>query len=155
LQLPLHFDKEACSLRNQLLQWRFDNFHRVEAREDRMRELCPRSGQIGASLAAVAPNDESLKRLVEFLSRNDAGRRAESPKGVVLQALEQVRSGPKTTTTVGELATVASAISKDLGGEELSPRKVGGILRSLGHIPRRTNTGYSINLADGPSKVNL
>ena len=155
LQLPLHFDMEACSLRNQLLQWRFDNFHRVEAREEGMRDLFPRSVQIGSSLAAVVPNEESLKRLVEFLSRNDAGRRAESPKGIVLQALEQTRALKRSSATVGYLAKVASTISEDLGGEELTARKVGGILRSLGYVPRRTNSGYTVDLANESAQVNV
>jgi hypothetical protein len=148
LQLPLSFEQEACAIRNKLLQWRFDNFHRIEAREKGMRHLVPRSGQIGASLAAVAPTEESRARLIAFLSRNDAGRRENSPKAIVLQALEQTRALGVSTTKVSSVANMATILSKDLGGDELSPRKTGGILRSLGIIPRRTNSGYLIDLSE-------
>jgi hypothetical protein len=145
-QLPLSFGQEACSLRNKLLRWRFDNFHRIEAREEGMRHLFPRSGQIGASLAAVAPSEESRCQLIDFLSRNDAGRRGDSPKSIVLQALEQIRALGLASTKVSSVANIASQLSKDLGGDELTPKKTGGILRSLGHVPRRTKDGYVIDL---------
>jgi hypothetical protein len=151
LQLPLSFEREACALRNKLLRWRFDNFHRTEAREAGMRHLFPRTGQIGASLAAVAPTEESRNGLIAFLSDNDAGRRKESPKAIVLQALHDLRTSGLglTSATVGLVATKATELSKDLGGDEISPKKAGGILRSLGFVPHKTNAGYVIDLPTG------
>jgi hypothetical protein len=147
LQLPLSFEKEALTLRNKLLKWRFDNFHLIDAREGEMRDLFPRSGQIGASLAAVAPTTESRSRLVSFLSRHDAEQREDSPKGIVLQALGKVAERGGSAATVGELAEAANEISRSLGADDLTAKRVGGILRSLGIIPRRTKNGYVVNLS--------
>lgn len=149
LQLPLSFEEQSRALRNKLLRWRFDNFHNIRAREEGMRNIPPRLGQIGASLAAVAPTEESRNRLIDFLSRNDPGRREESPKGLVLQALAQLRANDGATATVGDVAHTANALSHDLGGDELTPKKVGGILRSLGVTPRRTRHGYVVDLPEG------
>jgi hypothetical protein len=144
LQLPLSFENEALTVRNKLLKWRFDNFHLIEAREVEMRTLFPRSGQIGASLAAVAPTAESRSRLVSFLARHDADRREDSPKGIVLQALGKLGERGGSTATVGEVAEAANEISKSLGTDDLTAKRVGGILRSLGIIPRRTKNGYVV-----------
>jgi hypothetical protein len=86
LQLPTSFNNEALDLRNKLLQWRFDNFQGVSAREENLRTISPRAGQIGASLAAVAPNDEWHERLVSFIARSDVSRREDSPKSIVLSS---------------------------------------------------------------------
>jgi len=80
-QLPLTFENEARALRNKLLKWRFEHFHLILAREDEMRKLNPRTGQIGASLAAVAPDEEWREMLVTFLGHSDTDRKVESPKG--------------------------------------------------------------------------
>lgn len=147
LQLPLLFEQEALVLRNKLLLWRFDHFHEVQAQEEGLRSLFPRSGQIGASLAAVAPNEESRKKVVDFLTRYDAGRRGDSDKGLVLQALDQLRAtAGSTSPRVGDVARNASNIAGDLGLDALSPRRVGSILRSIGITPHRTKNGYVIEL---------
>jgi hypothetical protein len=148
LQLPRAFEQEALALRNKLLKWRFDGFRHIHAREDGLRGLSPRSGQIGASLAAVAPTEESRQRLIEFLQRYDTGRREGGDKHLVLQALSQLRSHGNSIATVGDVAKAASGLSEDLGGDELSPKRVGGILRSLGFTPHRTKSGYVINLPE-------
>lgn len=147
LQLPLSFEEESVLLRNKLLHWRFKNFQRIQAREEGMRHLFPRSGQIGASLAAVAPDEESRGKLVDFLARHEAGRRGDSPKGIVLQAVNQLKTSGKTSATVGAVAEAASHLSAELGLDEMTPKRVGGILRSVGINPHRTKTGYAIDLS--------
>jgi hypothetical protein len=148
LQLPLSFEQKALALRNKLLRWRFDSFRQIQAREEGLRGLFPRSGQIGASLAAVAPTEDSRKRLVEFLQHYDTGRREGGDKHIVLQALSQLRSNGNAIATVGDVAQAARGLSNDLGVDELTPKRVGGILRSLGFTPHRTKSGYVIDLPE-------
>jgi len=147
LQLPHTFEREARALRNKLLTWRFGNFFRIQAREDEMRSLSPRTGQIGASLAAVAPSVESRARLVNFLSNYDASRREDGPKGMVLQGLNKLRESGSLGATVGDVAKAVNDISESLGCDWLSAKRVGGILRSLGFTPRRTKEGYVVDLS--------
>lgn len=146
LQLPLTFEEEALKLRNKLLMWRFDNFNRTQANEEGLRELSPRSGQIGASLAAVAPNGEIRKSLMSFLALYDAGRKKDSDKGFVLEELRHLRASSIPTATVGTIADSTNITRKDLGLEPLTPKRVGGILRSLGIIPHRTKSGYVVDV---------
>ena len=148
LQLPLSFEQQALGLRNKLLKWRFDSFRQIQAKEEGLRNLFPRSGQVGASLAAVAPNEESRKRLVEFLQRYDTGRREGSDQHIVRQALSQLRTNGSAIATVGEVARAARELSNDLGVDELTPKRVGGILRSLGFTPHRTKGGYVVDLPE-------
>jgi hypothetical protein len=52
-QMPISFEIEACRQRNKLLQWRFDNWKLVTAKEDCVRDFAPRTAHMSASLAAV------------------------------------------------------------------------------------------------------
>jgi hypothetical protein len=146
LQLPLTFDQEALALRNKLLKWRFDNFDRVTVKEEGLRDLFARSGQIGASLAAVAPDEQWTNKLIGFLRRLDEARDEESPKAMVERALKAMSTGARTSAKVGEVAECVNTERKGLGLELLTDRKVGGILRSLSFAPKRTNQGYVIAL---------
>ncbi|HWY08230.1 MAG TPA: hypothetical protein VNY24_15320 [Candidatus Acidoferrales bacterium] len=156
-QLPLSFEEESIVLRNKLLHWRFKNFQRIRAHEEGLRHLSPRSGQIGASLAAVAPDEETRGKLVDFLARRDADRRGDSPKGIVLQAIARLKTEDffsrdgKASATVGEVAAAARNLCAELGVDEMTPKRVGGIMRSLGITPHKTKHGFTIDL----SKVNV
>jgi hypothetical protein len=149
LQLPFKFEQEALGIRNKLLQFRFDRFHKIQAQEKEMRSLSPRMGQIGASLAAVAPNPEWLNKLVSFLSRLDRDGQEESPKALVEKAIEQLRKGVRKEVKVGEIAQLVNDFAAELGIDEMSAKKVGSILRSLGWASREGTGGwYWVSLAD-------
>jgi hypothetical protein len=145
-QLPVAFEEEAVMLRNKLLRWRFENFYNVHANEEGLRELFPRFGQIGASLVAVAPTEECRGKLVDFLTRYDAARKEGSDKSLVLQALEHLSAEGAKTATVGTIAVTASGFAHDLGQAQLTPKRVGGILRSMGMVPRKTKKGYVVEI---------
>src|SRR5262249_2869164 len=126
--------------------WRFKNFQRIKTLENPMRSLSPRTGQMGASLAAVAPDDETRTELVEYLTRRDAERHGNEPRGIVLQAINQLKAANKTSATVGEVAAIARSISSETGAEEMSARRVGSILHSIHIDSHRTKDGYVIDL---------
>jgi hypothetical protein len=152
LQLPPRFREEALELQNNLLRWRFDNFHQTSPNEAGLRDLFARSGQIGASLAAVAPDDEWRNRLIGFLTQMEEGRREESPKGMVQRAIKAMSSGLRTTAKVSEVAEMVNLERKGLGMECLTDKRVGGVLRSLGIFPKRKSAGYVLLLKpDEPS----
>jgi hypothetical protein len=146
LQLPLSFEQEALTLRNKLLRWRFDNCLRIQAREEEVRCLTPRAGQIGASLCAVAGDEDSRNRLVAFLTTYSNEQRADSPKAVVVQALSQLRAVGFETATVGEVAEETNRIANGMGLEPFTAKRVGGIIRSLGFPSKRTRDGYLVRL---------
>jgi hypothetical protein len=117
-----------------------------------MRQILPRLGQIGASLAAVAPGGDVRDRLVSFLNDYDRSVGEESDETVVAQALRRIKSeqiSEKTTATVGQIAIVACEISKSLGKGELSAKAVGSILRgTFGLKPRRSKGGWNVEIPD-------
>jgi hypothetical protein len=162
LQLPLAFGQEALDLRNKLLKWRFDNFQRVAVSEEGLRDLFARTGQIGASLAAVAPNEQWRRKLIEFLQGLDSGRDEDSPKGMVQRAVAcfflakpplGIPAAVTTSVTLKEITESVNTERQGLGLEVLSAKKVGGILRSLAFISKRTSEGYvvmrPVNVVDG------
>lgn len=151
-QMPAIFEQEALAIRNKLLGWRFQNFHHVTAKEDGLRNLFARTGQIGASLAAVAPDEQWMKKLIAFLQRYDESRNEESPKGQVQRALQRMSSGTRTTARVMEIAESVNTERKELGLDPLTDKKVGGILRSLSLAPKKTRLGFVVAL---PPPVNV
>jgi hypothetical protein len=153
LQLPASFEQQACTLRNKLLQWRFDQFRETKAQEGKMRDLSPRLGQIGASLAAVAPNEDWLDKLVQFLRQAD-GDREDSPKGLVKRAIELMQGDPpRATYTVGNITDQVNALAKQVGVEQMTAKKVGAILTALGYRKRRTASGYEVDLDTEPTSM--
>jgi hypothetical protein len=150
LQLPIEFEQEALALQNKLLQWRFDYFREVKANEDGLREsLSPRTAETGSSLRAIVPNDEWKQKLIRFLRNMDEARNEESEKGAVLRAVKFLVSNGWKSATVAEVTQRANSERGELGLDELTPRKVGGILRSLGHKPKHTKHGNTIPLVPG------
>src|SRR5262249_33767965 len=150
LQLPITFEQEAFVSRDKLLLWRFDRFRGVQAREQELRDLSPRLGQIGASLTAVTPNQEWLDKLVDFLQRLEDDRKNDGPKGLIKRAIQEVCKDQRFAhhrVTVKVVADAVNELIRHSGydAEEITPRKVGGILRSLGIRPKEENSGNTID----------
>lgn len=146
LQLPPSFDEEALVLRNKLLGWRFDNFSHINANEEYVRDLEPRLGQIGASLCAVAGDDETMGRLIEFMTAYSEAGKDDSPKAVVVQALAKMRTAGSLSVRVGDIAREAGETAREMDLEGMTPKRVGMILRSVGFLPKRTKRGFVVVL---------
>jgi hypothetical protein len=145
-QLPPAFEDEARALRNKLLRWRFDNFARIGADESDMRHLEPRLGQIGASLCAVAGDEDIRCRLIGFLTDYSEAGKADSPKAVVVQALVKIRAAGSGSAKVGDIAREAGEMAREMDLDGMTSKRVGMILRSIGFLPKRTKRGFVVAL---------
>jgi hypothetical protein len=146
-QLPSRFYTEAQDLRNKLLRWRFDNFFHIQADESKLLALQPRLTQIGTPLYAVSTDDGFRSRLVTYLEELAEDHAGERPNAMVAEAIRQLVAHEHTwpaTLTVKAVCDKTNEVRTDWQSEaeEFSPRRTGGLVRSLGFETRRSNTGY-------------
>jgi hypothetical protein len=152
-QLPAAFYAEALALRNKLLRWRFENFFRVQADESQLLALEPRLTQIGAPLYSVSADEGFRGRLVQFLGDQAEEHHAERPQAIVAEAIRQLLVNEQrwpATLTVKDVREKANEVGMDweTEAEGFTPKRTGGLVRSLGFETRRTNTGYHFTVTE-------
>lgn len=143
-QLPQSFFKEAETLRNKLLAWRFANWATIEPDESSLLSLEPRLAQIGAPILAVCRDEGFQNRFIEFLTQHAEEQRADRPQALVVEAI-RLMQGRRTDGRfrVKEVADKAQLLAGPLGVEtNFTPKHVGHLIRSLGIETRRTGDGY-------------
>jgi hypothetical protein len=152
--------REAASLQAQLLQFRFENYYRVQPGPVPGDEvLRPRSRDLLRALAAAHSQD--VNRSQQLLRFFDSGQAVpEEPlspeQNAVLLALYSIIHLRKDCASIqtGDLTkTVNFYLEKAGEGLRLRPRKVGSILTSLGFCNRqRTNSGWIVLLNRGDAE---
>jgi hypothetical protein len=146
-QLPPSFYGEAQTLRNKLLQWRFDHFNSVTPDESALLHLEPRLTQIGTPIYSVSTSEQFRQEFVEFLSDYGRAQQTEKPQVVVVEALGGLMADADTKKfTVKEVTEAVNRISLERGGIELTAKAVGGLLRSIGFRPTRTSEGFRLTI---------
>ncbi len=133
--LPPEFWQEARTLRNRLLGWRFDHFHRIRPDDLRLRHLPPRLTEIGSALAAVAPNSDAI---IEYLNRYAADVCRGSARGILQAILAETKTWPVLLET---LRVQLNEALEAAGQEPMGSRAVGPIVRALGYQTARRNSG--------------
>jgi len=144
-QLPPRFFDEAKELRNKLLQWRFDRYHQIEADESKLLHLEPRLTQIGTPIHAVSEDEEFRAEFVKFLEESSAAEREQRPQAIVVESIKRARDSwsKANELTISVVAEHTGHVSEGIGdGNAMSPKKVGGIVRSLGFKTYRCRDGY-------------
>lgn len=166
-QLPEGFWEEACELRNQLLGWRFGNLDTLQVDESPLLHLDPRLAQIGTAIHSVTKDEKFRDEHLRFLSEFGQEDRAERPQSVVVEAIRDLAAEMEdnrntitelkasgdpsaaelsyeacTYLTVKAVTDRANAFIKERGGNQLGPKRVGGIIRSVGFQPQRARDGY-------------
>jgi hypothetical protein len=132
INLPDSFDAEALELRNQLLSWRFKNYKNAHLRaEDIDRSLEPRLNQIASPLLAIIDDPEVRNEIKGFIKEydkqltSDRGMSIESDVAEsLIELIDRGNQGP----TVKEITDTYN-LRQDDAKENLSPRKIGSILR--------------------------
>src|SRR6266568_2541483 len=146
-QLPPAFTSEAVLLRNKLLQWRFDNYQRIQVDESRLLDLEPRLTQIGTPIFSVSNDANFRSRFLEFLGECGVKDRAQRPQALVVEAIQKLAQNNGHLLGIKEVAEEASTLGR-YSGEFLAfnPKRVGALVRSLGFNSRRTNEGYKFEV---------
>lgn len=158
ISLPRTFEEEAQLLRDQLLMFRLRRFSDpAEPPLDLVANLPPRRAQILAPLLRVAVNDETRKRIVEFVLRGGAGEsdsRREAEKRV-LTSLRNLMRDQSAFLSMSAIARQYASDWDDGSGLEVSPRWIGSVLRRLGIQPKKSNGVYVVSAADHPGLQGL
>ena len=155
-QLPEGFWDEALDLRNHLLGWRFGNFDILRIDESPLLHLDARLTQIGITLYSIATDQAFRDEYLKFLSEFGQEDRAERPQSIVVEAIRdltveieenrevysQLNTEPPDYLTVKAVADRANALLQERGGNQMGPKRVGGILRSMGFKSQRARDGY-------------
>lgn len=157
LQMPHEFYREARELRNKLLMWRFKNYDRIRADESKLRHLEPRLSQIGTPIYSVSCDPGFRARLIAFLGEYSAEERSHRPQAAVVEAIRRqvevdavLKQPGWNLLSVKGVAEEAKKVAESWGnGVLLSPKRVGGIIRSLGFTTERERDGYKFVVDEG------
>jgi hypothetical protein len=155
-QLPERFWDEALEIRNQLLGWRFANLDALRVDETPLIHLDPRLTQIGTTLHSITKDELFRAEYLKFLSEFGREDRAERPQSVIVEAIRdlsseleadpelkaQLKIEAPAYLTVKAVTERVNALIQDRGGNQIGPKRVGGIIRSLGFKTRRARDGY-------------
>jgi hypothetical protein len=138
--LPKCFYQETQELRNLLLRWRLDNWNSIVPDESKLLDLEPRHTQIANPLYAVAEGDEDFRaELKAFLGVQSIDAKGEGSHVHIVGALQQFRGQ---RVKVGDVAKIASQISRDAGYEDVSAKHTGSVLRSFGFDIKLSHGAY-------------
>lgn len=150
-------DGIAREFQDKLLSYRVEYLSKVNGSRFDAPQLAFPLRQVARCLGACVPDDPSLQSaLVAALEGRDKHIRVErstSLEAVVIEALLSYMHDPerKGSVHVGEIAKRANEIQNGRGStEELKPRKVGVLLRTLGFQTREIDSaGRGVLLVEG------
>src|SRR6185369_17721803 len=133
INLPESQKGEALALRNQLLTYRFLTLPGLKVDVSLVDpSLSPRLNQILVPLLSII-GDETLraqvKRMADGLEQEMAAQRRIAPEGVLLSVLQRAFVDGRASVSVGELAAELRSTVSVHGGQPLSNRYVGELLR--------------------------
>ena len=150
LNLNDDFDKEALEIRNRCLMWRLKNYgvtKKCEMLSD--SSIQPRLNQIISPLASIIEDEDVRSGLIEFVREYnkelviDKGLSFEAPILEVIIKLMHEAQGDITMKSISERYNLECLVG---GDREMSPRKVGSIIRDKFRLKTvRTRDGYILS----------
>lgn len=154
-QLNDDFYRQANTLQNRLLGWRFDSFADVRVEEEPVRALkiSPRLAEVAITMYSAVRDEEARRNILGFLERYYAHIQGDSTATFVMEALaqleEEIRS-PKGCLMSGITATVNAGRDP---ADSIHSRKIASIVRSLGKYRlERSRYGQVVLPADGKAE---
>jgi hypothetical protein len=153
-ELPSEFEREAQSLRNKLMKWRFDKFDKIpEQKVEAARRLIGLDGraqQLGLPILAIAVDPKFKDQFLEYLRERSGEMKRESPLHVVLEAILKLKPSAKGALPVSTISAVARGIASEREVDELglTPKRTAQHLRSLRFKTPRWGTGTMVLLED-------
>jgi hypothetical protein len=141
-ELPDSYQKEAATLRNKLLRWRYDNYSKPTREPERLA-VEPRLFQNYRPLAAVTDDPEALSQLQACVLKLNEEMREERSKS--LEA--QVAQAMSRLWAQGEKRPLVAKIASDVSSPpyvEVSSTEVGTICRGFDMEPKRESKGMFV-----------
>lgn len=154
------FYKRAEQIRNQLLQWRFDNYFKpLNKREELISGIHPRLNQIIVPLLTIIKDQairENLKRfIVQYNNELVADRGMSWESDIVYAVLKLEQKSRANELTVKEITEELNR-DVDISDETLQPRKVGWYLRSKLQLKtEKTRKGYVLKLERNRKRLDM
>jgi hypothetical protein len=141
-----------------LLQWRFDKYHNVQLRPERINEsIEPRLNQVLMPLASIIEDKEMLGELRMFAERynkNIIVERGSQIEAEVLQVIVALASEGNFTPQMKEIADRYNSEWDE--NDSVTPRKVGPIIREKLKLRTGPDSNNTIRLKwDGDLIVKL
>lgn len=144
VNLPRIFKLEACTLRNKLLKWRFDNFHKIELKdEDLDRTLEPRLNQVSMPLLSIVDEPSFKQEIKDFIREyndnlvTERGMSLEGEIFSVLLGLWEFKDKPS-------MKDICDVHGSNLDPKrKIEPRRMGNIVKNQLGFQIRRGTGGS------------
>ena len=158
INLPDSFENEALELRNQLLMWRFRNFHKVGLKTDAIdRSIEPRLNQITIPLLSIIDDDQTrdeIKKSVQEYNKELFTDRGMSLEAEVLIALFTKYEAGYPDPTMKDVSDTHAAQNELNDKEKLKPRRVGNLIRKqLKLIVVRKGIGFVVPEMENKQKL--
>ena len=145
--LPESFETEAENLRNQLLIYRFKNWHTLEPDQNNSALSASRSGQVFHSLMIVTVDEEAkaaILRLAEKAKQSLKFSYAFRPEEHLLKIIRELSNSTDKPLSV---QSIASKYREKHGSDHTGPvtnKWVGGILRNRLHLSTQKRSGVYV-----------
>jgi len=158
-QLPQAYYDEALQLRNKLLKYRLDNFFEVEHYLEKVKGSClvslpPRLNQTMLPLLSVAADEPYREKILGFFTgMNEAIKfdKLHSLEGRILRIIWKILHTKHTPTDLGVTGICLEVQEiENYKYINITPKKIGHILRDLGLKTRRSTGGNYILEPDKP-----
>jgi hypothetical protein len=133
-ELPFRFEAESQSLRNQLLKWRLDNFHRIQKQEAALKGLDGRAQQLGLPIYSISTDPVFKAEFLRYLKDRSKEIKEDDPLQVTLEAILKVYT-PKAADCIAlsrireEARTLAR--EREIPDYEFTARRTANLVRSL------------------------
>jgi hypothetical protein len=158
LNLPKSQEREARTLRNKLLNYRFEHFHKVRLMDAYADPtLSPRINQILLPLLSLIP-DEAVREEIKSAVRKTEGKlyatRAASIEGLLLEVVAKLLAeSPRPQVPISDIAAGFAAAHGGEVDRPVSSRFVSGILRDRLHLSTYKSHGVYVLSKTESSKV--
>ncbi len=156
INLPEKFADEARAIRNQLLMWRFRNYHAIKLNPELInRSIEPRLNQILVPLCSIITDQGLIKDITELIKQMNSQivkDRGMSREAETLEAILKLQATSATDPTVKDICERFNEGKADR--EQVTNRKIGYWVREkLGLTLERTESGYTLPFAANNNKL--
>jgi hypothetical protein len=153
LNMPAGQETDALVLRNQLLTYRFRNFHAAgQVEGEAGNGLDPRTNQIFAPLLSIIEDEtgrQALRAVAAERQQQIDDDRGQSVEAGVLSVVAYLSSGEKSAIPVSEIATLYSRAHTGDLLHQASGRWIGAVLRrAFGLRTRKSHGNYVLPTPD-------
>jgi hypothetical protein len=148
-ELPFRFEAEAQSLRNQLMKWRLDQFHRIHKQDAALKGLDGRAQQLGLPIYSISPDPAFKAEFLRYLKARSKELREDDPLLVTLEAILKVYT-PKSGDGVSlsrireEARTLAR--EREIPDYEFTAKRTANLVRSLTFKTAKWGVGVMVFL---------